>query len=833
MNLWQNWLDWVKSKFTKTTNTPRRTTTPRTSLRQNVTVFATQLRALTTLSGWESLFITKEPVLSIENPAPNDPNEAQSRECIFPPNKSIVTIGNSRGRDILIRNDCVSREHLEIIQKRNNRYLQDKGSTNKTYKRRFFFFWQICAKDKEYLLNHRDVFSLGNPRDRKSVRIKYVAPYPLHIKTVLWCRNIAIATGILLSSSIVLFCLYLLLFWSQIPGNTLPVFKGTPIIIYASDRQTYLKRPPTQQPQPATKISQFPEFVAKAVVASEDSRYYQHFGVDLIGILRAIVSNMIPGGDSEGGSTITQQVARTLYPAWVGRDRNAILPVELINKAKEAAVAIKLNATHDKDTILLAYLNSVFLGRENNGFKAATKDYFNKDIEKLNPAEATTLVAMLPAPNGFDLCRSNGDKGINRLTQRRERVIDRMKTLGYLQSAEAREAKLTPISTLFESNLCAKNRQEETIIARIYDSLIYRELERLMPIALKEGNLIIESTIDVRKQKRARAVLENTFKEEGEEKNIAQGALVSINSKTGAIVALVSAVEPQEELYIDKKGPYFYDYATIETLSPGSTFKVFAYTAALNAGMSAEQIYDCQPLDFDGEKFQYQQWVDSYCKSPNDRVNLARGIAKSDNLIALKVAKDAGLERIIDVAKKMGIQSKLTPAIPRLVLGQRSVTLLEMTGAYGVLANRGLSNNPHIISRVIDISDPQCDRDNYNRDADCLVVYTYEGDEEKGLKPDSKKDRQVFDAEIAEQMTKLLKGVVASGGTASAIDIQNAVGKTGTSDGSKDLWFIGYIPEDLVTGVWLGNPAYKRKSTNATSKDAALVWQAYMQKLGY
>ena len=214
-------------------------------------------------------------------------------------------------------------------------------------------------------------------------------------------------------------------------------------------------------------------------------------------------------------------------------------------------------------------------------------------------------------------------------------------------------------------------------------------------------------------------------------------------------------------------------------------------------------------------------------------------MAVSDNLIALKVAQDAGLEKMIDTAHKMGIQSELNPPEPRLVLGSKRVTLLEMTSAYGVLANHGIGNKPHIINRIIDISSPNCSRQNYSTDNDCRVLYAYDGDTQSGLKPDLGKNRRILSREIADQITELLKGVVADGrngrpiGTASRVNIPEAAGKTGTSDKSRDLWFIGYIPEDLVTGVWIGNPAVKRAPTQAKSSDAAQIWQKYMKLIGY
>ena len=205
----------------------------------------------------------------------------------------------------------------------------------------------------------------------------------------------------------------------------------------------------------------------------------------------------------------------------------------------------------------------------------------------------------------------------------------------------------------------------------------------------------------------------------------------------------------------------------------------------------------------------------------------------SDNLIAMKLAKDAGIDNVIQTARKMGITSTLKPIDrPRLALGNTPVKLLDLTSAYGVFANQGFKTRPHLINRVIDINNPNCDWQNYREDKDCQVVYAFYGDSERGLKPDTRGEGQVISQQTAKNMTKLLQATVSSG-TAQNVNIVKAGGKTGTSGKRQDLWFVGYVPNDMVTGVWLGNPRFDRREegTNVTSKDAAQVWNNYIKSI--
>lgn len=813
-----------------------------------------------------------------------------------------IELGNNSNFNIPINNDHVSglsdKPHLYLIYERDKEdnqgtnaeqnkekdneriYLQpNKIAKNGTWKLIAGFIpWKI--RSRKIRLKHGDTYFLGKPWQcfslfdwsvGETVKIEYYSPLPFPYNVYRFCQTWFKKGLIFVSSLIGLFLLWIVLSWSTVPGaESLPVFNGAPVVIFASDFKTPLKPLPTQRPANVADLAQFGEYLPNAVVASEDRRFYSHRGVDARGILRAVFS-LVTLQSSQGASTIDQQTARILYPKWVGRNlerrfARTILakPTTIWRKLRELPLAVKIDNNHSKEEVLLAYLNAAPLGREKYGFVEAADYYFKKPVSQLNLAEVATLVAMLPEPNNYideGLCSSQGQFYLERLSRRRRRVIDWMVREGYLENVGlARQAKLIPVTNLFDASVCRPS-DSNPIVPRIYSSLIYQELFHLMQEEYRQGNLVVETTIDPRKQRQAQRSLESFVKSQGEPRGISQGALVSIEPASGEVVALVEAVEPQIERYLykdpkDKKDVLTedrkiceavagnrcikleYNFASREEHPPGSTFKVFAYTAAIEKGVSPNKIYDCKPVTWEGETFSATQWKDSYCESQSGSLDMLTAMGVSDNLTAMKVGKDAGLKRIIEMAKRMGISSKLEDK-PRLVLGLNPVTLLDTTSAYGVLANRGYKKRPHVIRRIVDISSPECSYQNYQNNPQCFTLYAYDGDFVSGLKPDSRGNRRIVSEAVADKMTVLMQGTVADGvngrprGTASVIDIRNAAGKTGTSDKRKDLWFVGYVPNELVTGVWLGNPSFNREETNVTSTDAAQVWADYMRGIGY
>ncbi|WP_421655151.1 transglycosylase domain-containing protein [Leptothermofonsia sp. ETS-13] len=687
---------------------------------------------------------------------------------------------SSQSCEIVVRNPVVSQVHLSL-----NRDNQPKGKLS------YFFRAPFVLKDekstngvyrgkrriRKELLRHGAVYTLGPPELEASVRIKYVDPPPTYVR--------AFQYGMYgLGGLTVLTVIAVLLEWQKFTVTPLPISVQGPNVVYSRD-ETPLHTITTRTHTELKQLRDFSPYLPKAVIASEDSRYYWHLGVDPIGTLRALVTNIQGGAIREGGSTLTQQLARSLFRDYVGTDDSAG------RKLREAAVALKLETFYSKDFLLLTYLNRVYMGSGTYGFEDAAQFYLGKSAKDLNLSEAATLAAILPGPNSFNPVRD-----YQKAVELRDRVLNRMVDLNMVSAEEAQRARRSRI----EVNPKAREELESTR-APYYYGYVMDELRQLLGEQLaEEGNFVIETALDLSIQEAAEASLRDTVNSTGANSGFSQGAIVTIDSKTGEILALAGGTDY-------KKSQFNRAYQALR--QPGSTFKIFPYTAALEQNISPSTAYSCAPLNWEGQFFEG-------CRSGSGSMDMYTGLALSENVIALRIAQEVGLGRVVAIAQRMGIQSKLNP-VPGLTLGQSEVSPLELTGAFSVLANRGVRNRPHAIRRILDGGDCK-DRNQYKS---CRVIYPAE--------PDKEMNQPVLQPEIAALMTELLRGVVTNGtGQAAAIG-QGEVGKTGTTNDNRDLWFVGYIPDSLVTGIWLGND--DNSPTSGSSAQAAQLWGTYMGKV--
>jgi membrane peptidoglycan carboxypeptidase len=686
---------------------------------------------------------------------------------------------SSKSSDIVVRNPVVSQIHLSLSRDSAQRtpvfVIKDENSTNGIYRGK--------RRVSSLELRHGDILTLGPPELAASVRLQYVDPPEWYVKTATWA-----AYGVGGVSALV--ALVIGVEWLKFSVTPLPTATRAPVVVYARDGQTPLREPRTTSHVDMKRLDDFGPYLPAAIVASEDSRYYWHFGVDPLGILRAVLINSRSGDVQQGASTVTQQVARSLFRDYVGRQDS------LARKLKEAVVALKLETFYSKDEILLTYLNRVFLGADTSGFEDAAQYYFGKSAKQLNLAEAATLVGILPGPNAFDFC---GD-GSNKLqaAEYRNRVIKRMVEMGKIKPEEANRARRSTVRVI--PKVC--EQQAKTISPYFY-SYVFRELESILGEgAAKEGNYIIETQLDPKIQTQAEAALRNSVNNSGSSFGFSQGAIVTLDSSTGGILAMVGGTDYKKSQF---------NRAVQAKRQPGSTFKIFAYTAAINQGISSSRSYSCAPLTWQG--FTYKP-----CRAGGDTsFDIATGLALSENPIALRVAKEIGLDKVVAMAQRLGIKSPLDP-VPGLVLGQSVVDVLEMTGAFGSIGNRGVWNPPHAITRILDSSDCRDRKDTKT----CRVIYSFDQN------PDANK--RVLPNGVAEEMTSLMHGVVTRGtGRSAAIGLGEA-GKTGTTNNNVDLWFIGFIPNRrLVTGVWLGND--NNSPTSGSSAQAAQLWGNYMGRI--
>ncbi|MGB3613362.1 MAG: transglycosylase domain-containing protein [Elainellaceae cyanobacterium] len=680
---------------------------------------------------------------------------------------------SSKQCDIVVQAPIVSQVHGSLARDSkkpgSNFTIQDEKSTNGVYigKRRI----------KTLTLRHGDQLTLGPPDLADAVLLKYQNPPPWYIRSVQY--GLYGFTGVT-----ALAVLWIGLEWQRFAVRPLPLSVQGPVIVYARDGETPLRQATTQAHLEKEQLSEYPRYLRDAVVASEDSRYYWHLGVDPLGILRALVTNIAGGGIREGGSTLTQQLARNIFRDYVGTEDSAS------RKLREAVVALKMEAFYSKDDLILTYLNRVYLGNGNYGFEDAAQFYFGKSAQDITLSEAATLVGILPAPNSF-----NPIQDYETAIAFRNRVLNRMVVLGMVSPGEAQEARRSRITI----NPDAIEELRGTLAPYFY-SEVFSELEDLLGRELaQEGNFIVESTLAPARQAIAEEALETSIATSGASLGISQGAITTLDTQTGGVLALVGGRNFEQSQF---------NRATQALRQPGSTFKIFAYLAALEQGISPGTAYSCAPLDWQGQYFEG-------CRSGASQLNLYDGVALSENVIALRVAQDVGLDSVVQMAKRLGIRSELN-AVPGLVLGQSEVTLLELSGAFATLANNGVYQRPHLIQRVFDGSD--CDGSDRSS---CRVIYSYSDD------PGA--TRTALSPEIASQMTALLQGVIQYGTGQSAFLGAGEAGKTGTTNDNIDSWFVGYIPNQAIaTGIWFGND--ENIPTAGSSAEAARLWGDYMSQ---
>ncbi|MDJ0649228.1 MAG: PBP1A family penicillin-binding protein [Xenococcaceae cyanobacterium MO_188.B19] len=514
------------------------------------------------------------------------------------------------------------------------------------------------------------------------------------------------------------------------------------------------------------KLDEIPPIVHQAFVASEDKRFYQHSGVDFQGVLRAAWSNLKAGGVVEGGSTITQQLSRIVY---LDQEKS------IWRKLKEMEIARQIEQNLGKKEILETYLNLVYLGSGSYGVQDAAWVYFGKTAENLTVAEIATLVGIVPAPSIYSPL-SNPDLAL----KQRNTVLKRMEEIGYITPEVAQAAIASPIVTNPKQ---PKRLQRQ---AQYFTNYIEEELPKyISEEALQAGGIVVETTIDLRWQAAAEKTVISALDSYGKWQKFQQASLVALDSRTGGIKAMVGGRD---------FGDNQYNRVTQAQRQPGSTFKTFVYTAALAAGFSPYKTYLDAELFVDG--YQPRNYKEKYRET---NVSLYNALTSSINTIALQTSLDVGWNPIIKIAHNMGIESEMQPTYS-LALGSWEVNLLELTNAYATLANKGVYEKAHGITKISD------------RHGE--VIYEADFPSVKAIETDT-----------AAMMTWMLQGVVRSGTGIPAQIGRPSAGKTGTSDEARDLWYVGYIPQ-VTTGVWLGND--DNKPTKGTSGAAAQMWRKFM-----
>ncbi len=511
-----------------------------------------------------------------------------------------------------------------------------------------------------------------------------------------------------------------------------------------------------------------PILLKKAFVAAEDRRFYKHKGVDLWGIGRAIATNLRQGAVRQGASTITQQLARTVF---LTQERT------LTRKLKEAALAYKLERQLNKQQILEQYLNNVYLGSGAYGVGDASWVYFSKNPEQLSLAEAALIAGLAPAPSIYSPL-VNADISL----KRRSIVLERMYQVGFISKEELSNAKKKQL------NLKPAIPKYFNSSAPFFTSWVAQQLpEFLTAEQLEIGGLKIHTSLNLNWQKEAQKVLRESSP------NNSEGAIVSIQPSTGLVKVLVGGKDFNTTQF---------NRATQALRSPGSTFKLFPYAAALSLG------YRPQDKFIDTPTCWYGYCPKNFGNKYLGEVSMAEAFKYSLNTIAVKVLEEVGFKKVIKIANNLGVgnKNKLGQYYP-LAIGAYEQTVMDMTAAYSAVANRGVYIKPTPFEEI--------------RGPNNELLWS--------RKINGPKGKRSLRIKVADTLNSMLQEVVRDGsGVAASLKNHPVAGKTGTSEGGRDLWFIGSIPQ-LTTAVWFGHD--DNRETNSNSSDAAKAWKEFMERI--
>ena len=528
--------------------------------------------------------------------------------------------------------------------------------------------------------------------------------------------------------------------------------------------------------EPAT-IDKVPNHLKNAFLAVEDARFYQHIGIDVRGIMRALWENIRHQSVMEGGSTITQQLARNYY---LTQEQS------YHRKIQEMFLALKIEHRHTKDEILELYLNQIYFGRGAYGVQAASKAYFGKNVDDLDLNECAMLAGIPKSPNYYSPMDN-----MEAAQERKAVVLNQMAKYGYISASTAQK-------TAAEGVHLAKPVPKEGKANYFVDYVIQTMIDKYGADGLYKGGLKIYTTLDMDAQQAAEEAMKNLpeMKDANGLKQ-PQGALVAIDPHTGYIKAMVGG-----------RGTDMFNRAALAERQPGSAFKPFVFAAALESGYTPSTVVDDSPLNIYGWSPQ------NYNRGFSGSVPLQYACEQSLNVASVRVAQDVGIDKAINLAREMGISTivmegdkndvNLSTALGGMTKG---VTPLELTSAYCTFANKGRYVKHTAIAKVLD------------RNGNVLEAY-----------PMPDKTKQVLKEKTADYLNTMLRGVVARGtGTAANIN-ETVAGKTGTTSDYHDAWFVGYVP-DLVVGVWIGCDDNQQMGTMTGGTLPAHIWSIFMKKI--
>ena len=545
-------------------------------------------------------------------------------------------------------------------------------------------------------------------------------------------------------------------------------------------------------------INYIPDHTQKAFIAIEDNRFYDHLGVDFRGTARAVVSTL-SGREVQGGSTITQQLAKN---AFLTQERT------ITRKVKEAFLARELEKRYTKDEILEMYLNHIYFGQGAYGVESAARYYFNKEAKDLNIAESATLAAIPKSPNYF-----NPFENPKASKERQELVIDQMVKYGFITEAQGEAAKKEELKLA----TTAKKREDNPNFYFI-DMITQKVIDELGAEALYKGGLKVYTTLDSDMQRAAIESLKHLpapvapFMEEKDLEKLKEDehpvAYNDKNKLTQPQVALV-AIDPNTghvKAMLGGRGQDKFNRATLSVRQPGSSFKPFVYLTGMANGFTPASIMEDKEEEFD------KDWRPrNVTKKWYGKVTLRTAIARSMNIPTIRLAREVGVRKVVETAQKMGIstletEGKYTDANLSMAIGGLShgVSPLEMASAYGVFATNGILCKPFALLKITD--------------ANGQTLYENET-----------VAKRVMDPKPIYSTVDMMKDVLIWGSGGGMGIGRPAAGKTGTTDNYVDAWFVGFTP-DLSTAVWVGDDNNRTLDNMSGSGTPLSIWHDFMIK---
>ncbi len=542
-------------------------------------------------------------------------------------------------------------------------------------------------------------------------------------------------------------------------------------------------------------IETLPDFVPQAFVAAEDRRFFEHKGVDLFGIVRAVWINLTTGRTQQGGSTITQQLVKNLL---VGRERS------YRRKLREAVLAYRLERELDKEHILELYLNYVYLGAGNYGVEAAARDYFGVPASALNPGQAAMIAGLVPAPARYSP-RPHPDVA----EERRRLVLDRMVADGYLEVKEAQEFLDDPVFYKPEA-------QESSRIGLAYTTQVRRELRRLLGAEwIVSAGLRVETPLDLRLQEVAEGAVLKAIDALERRQAAAkgprlptEGAALVMENATGRILALVGGKHVGLEGFIR---------ATQARRQPGSSFKPYVYATALSKGKTQLDLVEDGPLSLMGAGG--KRWSPkNYDGRFRGQVSLRTALANSLNTVSVRLVFEAGMDDVARMAQRMGVTARLR-VDPTLALGSSEVTLMDQVRGYATIARLGVPTDPVFVNRILDAEGRPLG----------VAGGAVEG---RNTRLPGRAPPRVLPAGVAYELTDMMREVVRKGTARRAYTkLHDRAGKTGTTNDFVDAWFIGFTPRHTI-GVWIGTDGHASLGDGETGGRAALpAWMEIAEAL--